>query len=51
LSQKGVTQRLKGIEGVSQVVHSGARIWKGLGLIAPEFDDGYTLATHSGYFP
>jgi len=51
LSQKGVTQRLKGIEGVSQVVHSGARIWKGLGLIAPGLDGDYTLATHSGHFP
>ena len=51
LSQKGVAQRLKGIEGVSQVVHGRVRIWRGLGLISPGFDGGYTLATHSGHFP
>ena len=51
LSQKGVAQRRKGIEGVSQVVHGRVRIWRGLGLISPGFDGGYTLATHSGHFP
>lgn len=51
LSQKGVAQRLKGIEGVNQVIQGGTRIWRGLGLISPGFDGSYTLATHSGHFP
>jgi len=51
LSQKGVAQRLKGIEGVNQVIHDGTRIWRGLGLISPGFNGSYTSATHSGHFP